>query len=428
MNQQCEQPLPEAELATIAKSVAKYPPVGGAQKPRTATNESETNSGPMKANLVPLSDIEAEIQEWLWKNRFPKNALTNLSGDADKGKSLVLYDVMARLSKGANMPDGSPNPFGGQPKKVILMFSEGSLKTTVKPRMMVMGANMSNVLALKSVSRKGETDPNKRQFALDQDLNLLRQALQENPDVVLVGFDPITNYLGDNCNMNRSQDVRRVLTPLGELAEDCSVSVVAIIHFNKNRDMSAMHRTGGAAALVEVPRAAWCCLPDDDPEHTGGFVFVPIKNNLGKRVGGLRYRIEETFIAIQGQQASEPHLIWGLVTEKTADDILNMQNDPELKGIAKAKSWLVAAFHDDRARKSADMFAAALAVGHTADCVKKARGQLRMATKKLEWTWYTRRQQETSQPWVIASDLDGSSVPEADETSDTEVNSAEFLF
>jgi AAA domain len=388
--------------------------------------KSELIHSTLKLNLVSLSNIEAEIQEWLWKNRIPKDALTNISGDADKGKSLVLYDLMARLSTGADMPDGSPNPFGGRPMKVILMFSEGSLKTTVKPRMMVMNANMDNVLALKSVSRKGETDPDKRQFSLEQDLNLLRQALQENPDVVLIGFDPITNYLGDKCNMNRSQDVRRVLTPLGELAEDCGVTVVAIIHFNKNRDMSAMHRTGGAAALVEVPRAAWCCLPDDDPEYKGGFVFVPIKNNLGKRVGGLRYHIEETFIDIQGQQASEPHLIWGVATEKTADDILSVQNDSDLKGIDKAKRWLTTTFADDSARESNVIIKAAKQSGITFGCLKKAREQLRMDAKKIEWTWYMRRHQKTSQPWIISPDLEEQSAPEQDKASDKEIGSAGF--
>ena len=120
---------------------------------------SEQNSrDELKLDFVPLSQIDAEIQEWLWENRIPKNALTNLSGDADKGKSLTLYDILARISKGADFPDGAKNPFGGRPKKVLLMFSEGSLKTTVKPRMMVMGANMDNVIALKSVSRKGEKD------------------------------------------------------------------------------------------------------------------------------------------------------------------------------------------------------------------------------------------------------------------------------
>jgi hypothetical protein len=282
----------------------------------TQTTSAVTNS--LKLNLVALSDVEEEIQTWLWLNRIPKDSLSNLSGDSDRGKSLVLYDILARISSGADMPDGAPNPFGGQPKKVILLFSEGSLKTTVKPRMRVMKANMANVLALKSVSCKGETDPNKRLFSLEQDLNRLRQTLQENPDVVLIGFDPITNYLGDKCDMNKSQHVRRVLTPLGELAEDSMVTIIAIIHFNKARDMSAMHRTGGGAAWVEVPRAAWCCLPDDDLEHKGEFIFAPIKNNLGKRVGGLRYRIEETFIDIQGQRASEPLLIWGDVTEKSS--------------------------------------------------------------------------------------------------------------
>ena len=78
-------------------------------------------------DMVPLSQIKAAIQPWLWENRLPMNALSNISGIADQGKSLVLYDILARISTGADFPDGAKNPFG-EPKKVLLFFSEGSSK------------------------------------------------------------------------------------------------------------------------------------------------------------------------------------------------------------------------------------------------------------------------------------------------------------
>jgi hypothetical protein len=357
----------------------------------------------LKLNLVPLSSIGSEVQEWLWENRIPRSALTNLSGDADKGKSLVLYDIISRVSSGADFPDGAANPFNGEPRKVLLMFAEGSLKTTVRPRMTVMGANMDNVTAVKSVSRKGETDPKARQFYLETDLALLREVLKKDPSIVMIGFDPLTNYLGDNCNMNKSQDVRRVLTPLCQLAEECSVTVIAILHFNKTTAMNAINRAGGAAALVELPRAAWCCT--DDSDNPGGFLFLRIKNNLGKRVGGLQYRIEETFIDINGRSASQPQLMWGDPTDKSADDVLRMEADPELKGVSKAKVWLEETFKDGLARKSTEVFAAALAFGITEDCVKKARQSLRMSSKKINWVWHMRAKQGESLPWVIATDF-----------------------
>jgi hypothetical protein len=185
------------------------------------------------------------------------------------------------------------------------------------------------------------------------------------------------------------------------------VSIIAIIHFSKNTAMSAIHRTGGAAALVEVPRAAWCCADDDDPENAGGFVFVRIKNNLGKRVGGLCYRIEEAFVTIKGKQASVPRLVWGKPTEKNADDFLSVQANPEMKGVAKAKSWLEETFKDGFARKSSTMFAAALAVGINEDAIKRARQALRVESKRIEWQWYMRKHQGLSVPWVIAPETTG---------------------
>jgi hypothetical protein len=406
----------------FSKPIAVAEPIANAAygvPPAEAVVPSNTDApAKHKLDLIPLSDIESDVQEWLWSHRIPKGALTNLSGDADNGKSMVLYDILARISSGADFPDGAANPYGGKPQKVILLFSEGSLKTTVKPRMTVMGANMSNVLTLKSVSIKGEKDETKRQFYLKNDLDLLRKVLQQDPSIALIGFDPLTNYLGDDCNMNKSQDVRRVLTPLCEVAEEFGVTIIAIIHFSKNIDMNAIHRTGGAAALVEVPRAAWCCIKDDDPENAENFIFARIKNNLGKRTGGLSYRIEETFITIKGRQVSQPKLIWGARNDKSADDLLSMQNVPEMKGVAKAKAWLEELFKDGKARKSTWVYATALAQGITGDCIKKANRVLRTETKKDAERWYMRRRQGESVPWTYVNDLDDHSnepVPAADD-------------
>ena len=88
------------------------------------------------------------FRRWSWEQRIKKNALTNLSGDADKVFCWTLYDILARISKGADFPDGAQESlWRGDPKRFLLMFSEGSLKTTVKPRTMVMGKNMDNVIA-----------------------------------------------------------------------------------------------------------------------------------------------------------------------------------------------------------------------------------------------------------------------------------------
>jgi hypothetical protein len=464
-NRRCISPLPDSEVAAIAGSISKYSPAKPAEPSRVEVNDPdklmvtpESGTSPTdiytpvvnptlvqpdmpeaRMNLLSLAEVEEEIQRWLWDSRIPLGALTNLSGVADKGKSLVLYDVCARISNGSDFPDGAKNPFQGKPKKVLLLFSEGSLKTTVKPRMMVMGANMANVLTVKSVSRKGETDPDKRQFYLDQDLGRLRQVLRENPDIVLIGFDPLTNYLGDGCNMNLSRDVRKVLTPLGELAEEFGVTVVAIIHFNKNDATNAIYRTGGAAALIEVPRAAWCCVDDDDPERKGGFIFVRIKNNLGKRVGGICYRIEETFISIKGEQASQPRLIWGDASDKTADDLLNLpqHKDENEVGVVQAMHWLENIFKDNFARRSAAVHQLAEADGITEDCLKKARLKLQMQTKKISDRWLMRRRQSKDLPWAVSTDiqqrLDAMETPAHAEPSMAEVvaegaNSAEEVF
>lgn len=347
--------------------------------------------------LVPLSQVKATIQRWLWENRIPMDALCNISGVADQGKSLVLYDILARISTGADFPDGAKNPFE-RPMKVLLFFAEGSLETTVKPRLMVMHANMENVLAVKSVLNQMD-NADARQFYLDIDLAVLRKTLKENPDIAVVAFDPITSYVCDEHNVNSPQDVRAVLTPLGALAEECHVTVISIVHFSKNTLAEAIHRTGGASTWVDFPRAAWCCSTDRTGDDKSTFIFSRIKSNLGRRVGGLTYQIEETFVDIDNVRSSEPKLVWGTMVDRGADEVLNVERTRDKSDIDAAKEWLMANFPDDDARLSKAVKADALGDGISEDGFDRARERLRMQAKRLGEHWYVRRNQPRENPW-----------------------------
>jgi putative DNA primase/helicase len=55
-----------------------------------------------------MSDIEPEQVEWLWERRIPLGKITILDGNPDRGKSIILYDLGARVTTGSPLPDGQP--------------------------------------------------------------------------------------------------------------------------------------------------------------------------------------------------------------------------------------------------------------------------------------------------------------------------------
>jgi len=84
-----------------------------------------------RAVLIRLANVAAEPVEWLWTNRFALGKLTLVVGDVGAGKTYVMTDVIARMTRGIAWPDGSPS---GLPSHVIVLTSEDGIADTIRPR------------------------------------------------------------------------------------------------------------------------------------------------------------------------------------------------------------------------------------------------------------------------------------------------------
>src|SRR5260370_30589439 len=69
-------------------------------------------------------------------------------------------------------------------------------------------------------------------------------------------MDRVTLYTGDG-EPNKPKEVRHFLNKLKKFSEEMNVSLLLIMHLSKNPDVSALHRVGGAATWIEVPRSVW---------------------------------------------------------------------------------------------------------------------------------------------------------------------------
>jgi hypothetical protein len=227
--------------------------------------------------FTSFTDIEAEQSQWLWPDRIATRAITLLEGDPGQAKSAVTYDLAARVSTGAPMPNcESAMPAAG----VVLLQNEDSPGNTVKPRLIAAGADLSRILAY-----------DKKQFAdqpihFPDDIALIEDVVAEHK-VSLIVVDPFFDFLrGDP---NSGQNVRKVLLPLSDLAERRNLAVLLVRHLTKHDSGNALYRGSGSIGIVGAARSALLAAQDpcsDDPHR---HILALSKTNLSS-AASLAYR------------------------------------------------------------------------------------------------------------------------------------------
>jgi putative DNA primase/helicase len=158
-------------------------------------------------------------------------------------------------------------------------------------------------------------------FNLVTDLRLLHKAIERIGNVVLVIIDPVSAYLGVGKVDGRSAtDVRGVLTPLKNMAEEAHIAVIGIAHFNKKDDIkSALLRVSDSIAYVAAARHVYAVL--DDPEDKNSKLFVKAKNNLAPDKKALRYGFGVKTVGHDTKLKKEidaPYIVWHEITANEA--------------------------------------------------------------------------------------------------------------
>jgi RecA-family ATPase len=231
--------------------------------------------------LVTLDTVTEKKQKWLWDKRVPIGGPTVFAGDGGVGKTLVMIDIAARVSKGKKFPDGSPCKQG----RVLYFSTEDDAETQLKPRLKAAGADCSLITVQGAEAKKflnlGDRD--------GCGLRLLKKAVtQYDGEVRLVIFDPITAFMGGK-DINRDNDVREVFTPLARLSQQYGLAIINSIHFGKNTDVKVKYRSIGSVAFVNASRASWAIgreYEEDEVAH-----FLQIKWNYTGKVPGLMYTV-----------------------------------------------------------------------------------------------------------------------------------------
>src|SRR5689334_4378705 len=209
---------------------------GGEHRPEPSTN----------IRITRISSIESRPVEWIWKNRIPRSMLTLLEGDPATGKSTLLLDLVARVSRGWNMPGPNAALLGGnQPGMVILLSAEDDPASVIRPRLEAAGADLDRVVILSVPTLDGGD----REVAITDDDIARIEAVALSEGAVLVVVDPLTAYLTDSTDTNSDHSVRRALVKLKGLAERTGCAVVCVRHWRKSASETALYRGGGSIAF-----------------------------------------------------------------------------------------------------------------------------------------------------------------------------------
>jgi RecA-family ATPase len=228
--------------------------------------------------LIRVADVAGERIDWLWRGWLPKKMLTILGGYGGDGKSTVMASLIAALTTGGTLPDGTAAPR----TNVLMLSAEDDVAAAIRPRLDAHGADVHRVFVLKGTRVGGGED---RWLDLRRDARVMAAVIAAH-DIGLVVIDPLSSYL-PKADRNSEGDIRDALQPLLSMIETTGVAVVGIMHVGKATDgRRAAQRLLGSTAftalarsvlmLAEVPEAR---QPDDADVNGKQKVLQVVKSN-----------------------------------------------------------------------------------------------------------------------------------------------------
>jgi len=273
------------DLLALVKATPRHEP--NAEVMTSHTLPERVTGKDAKASRSPivtfLSSVQPETVDWLWPGRFARGKYTLVSGEPGLGKTYLMIDCAARISRGGFWPDGARAPQG----RVLYLTAEDGLADTIRPRFDALGGDPTQVAVLEAIR---ERDGTRASFSLTRDLEMLAAAIREVRPLLVV-MDPINAYLG-KVDTHRDSEVRAALAPLIDLVEQGRCTLAAIGHLSKDAQRAALHRPGGSIAFVAAARLVLALAAD--PTDANRRLLAPLKANLCKPAPVLAYRIGET--------------------------------------------------------------------------------------------------------------------------------------
>lgn len=336
---------------------------------------SESDGDPPPATF--FSQVRAEPNCWLWRGRIPRGALTLLTGDPDRGKSLLTLDWAARISTGAEWPDGRRSRAG----TAVFLSPEDDPRRTIVPRFLAAGGNPDRACFLNGDdTRDGGGTP---AVPLAAAVARLEKLLRPVRDVRLVVVDPLNAYLA-GVNTGRDGEVRAALGPMLGLARRHGFAVVGVVHMSKSGGGRAMYRSLGSIGIQGVARASWLVGPDPRPgAGADARVMAPVKFNLGKWPPGVVFRL----VGAAGRPSVPVVRYDAFDLSISADNEVGRTSASRAGAVDRAVGFLRQLFARRETITSAELFALATAAGVSWRTIARAQAAAGVEAFKVGRGW-----------------------------------------
>jgi AAA domain len=322
---------------------------------------------PSRVRVVRVADVESERVCWLWPGRLPLGKLVVVEGDPGLGKSTVLLDLAARITRGSQMPDGAA---GVDAADVVLLSAEDGVADTIRPRLEAAGGDLDRVHILEAVASEGG---GLRPPELPGDCDALRSVVGER-GAVLVVVDPLVAFLAAGVNSWRDHDVRRALHPLAAVAEQARCCIVVVRHLTKGGNLQALYRGGGSIGIAGAARLVLLVAPD--PQDESRRVLAVVKSNLAVKAESLAYRL------VPDPEHDVARVEWLGTTSYSADELVRQPpDDEERTALAEAQAFLRDAFPDGP-RPAAEVKREARDTGISDRTLERARRSLGIESRR----------------------------------------------
>ena len=236
--------------------------------------------------LINMEQVEVEKIDWLLYPFIPFGKVTIVQGDPGEGKTTMVLQIIAKLTKGeAVLPSGSDEPaleaktVDLEPVNVIYQTAEDGLGDTIKPRLLSAGADCSRVMVI---------DDN------DQALTMMDARLEEaiiRTKARLVVLDPIQGFLGAAVDMHRANEIRPLMKRIAVLAEKYHCAIILIGHMNKNSNGKSSYRGLGSIDFQAAARSVLIVgRIKDEPEIR---VLCHVKSSLAPEGKSIAFRLDK---------------------------------------------------------------------------------------------------------------------------------------
>lgn len=259
--------------------------------------------------IISMDEVPVEEVEWLWYPYIPFGKLTIIHGDGGEGKTTLILQLAALLSRGEKLPCDSTER---EPIKVIYQTAEDGLGDTIKPRLLAGNADCSQIKVI-----------DESEATLTMLDERIEKAIVETGARALI-LDSVQAYIGAKVDMNRANEVRAILSQLGRIAGQYRYAIILVGHLNKVQGNKSNYRGLGSIDFQATARSVLIVgRLKDNPQIR---VMVQDKSSLAPEGEPIAFELdkENGFRWLGHYDISADDLLCGIPREKKSEQAENL--------------------------------------------------------------------------------------------------------